>query len=49
MKLDIENATDLVAKFGVKSIPFLIFEKDGVERAKAGVMSVSELRGFCNL
>ncbi|MBE5735826.1 MAG: thioredoxin [Clostridiales bacterium] len=43
-KVDVDNNTELVKKFGIMSVPTLIIFKDGVEVAKSsGVVSESRI------
>ena len=43
-KVDVDNNTELVKKFGIMSVPTLIVFKDGVEVAKSsGVVSESRI------
>ena len=46
VKVNVDNAPDLAAKFGVMSIPALFCFKDGVKCGKfVGVTSPSEIKG----
>lgn len=47
VKVDADNAQNVMRKFGIRSIPTLVLFKDGeVEASKIGALSLPKLREF---
>lgn len=49
VKVNADNAQELMAKFGIRGIPTLLLIEDGeLKNTKVGAASVSQIRAFVN-